>query len=101
MLKIEVKNSKIKQKKKGSSWPLLALLGGGIGLWYWNKKKKEKAQALGRQTQVGQLRAQQQRQTRTPQRQSLQGNSPEARLLAQGESFTGGNPTARAEYKEL
>lgn len=100
MLEIEMQNSKIKEKKKGSSWPLLALLGGGIAYWIWNKKKKEKAQALALATQarVGQLRAQQQR--TSPQKQPSATNSAEARLLGMGEDWKGANPTSRQEWRE-
>ena len=34
----------VTKKKKSSAWPLLALVGGSLGVWYlWDKKKKAQA----------------------------------------------------------
>lgn len=91
MLEIKVKRNeqakKSTKEKKPSAWPWLIGLAGIGGLWYLNRRKKQKERVALAQGQATQLQAAQlaQQQTKTiPQRQSLPGNTAEARLAGMG-----------------
>lgn len=100
-MQVKFPNDKTKQKKKGSTWPLLVLGAGGVLWYFWNKKKKEKALILAAQAQAEQLRLQQQART-SPQPEPSGTNSADARLRGMGIN-TGipGAYQAGEAYKEI